>query len=97
MRMMKNNDNETVMVIGIDHGYGNMKTATRCFPSGVARYDKEPIFQNSGLCNGSVKGTGKLYQQRKVYRKNEAVRVERKLDRETEAHHIPESGWKESA
>ena len=27
MRMMKNNDNETVMVIGIDHGYGNMKTA----------------------------------------------------------------------
>ena len=32
---------------GIDHGYGNMKTATRCFPSGVARYDKEPIFQNN--------------------------------------------------
>ena len=49
MRMMKNNRNETVMVIGIDHGYGNMKTATRCFPSGVARYDKEPIFQNNLL------------------------------------------------
>jgi hypothetical protein len=32
---------------GIDHGYGNMKTATRCFPSSVARYDKEPIFQNN--------------------------------------------------
>ena len=43
MRMMKNNRNETIVVIGIDHGYGNMKTATRCFPSGVARYDKEPI------------------------------------------------------
>ena len=39
MRMMKNNNNETIVVIGIDHGYGNMKTATRCFPSGVARYD----------------------------------------------------------
>ena len=49
MRMMKNNNNETVMVIGIDHGYGNMKTATRCFPSGVDRYDKEPIFQNNLL------------------------------------------------
>ena len=49
MRMMKNNRNETVMVIGIDHGYGNMKTVTRCFPSGVARYDKEPIFQNNLL------------------------------------------------
>ena len=49
MRMMKNNNNEIVMVTGIDHGYGNMKTATRCFPSGVARYDKEPIFQNNLL------------------------------------------------
>ena len=49
MRMMKNNNNEIVMVIGIDHGYGNVKTATRCFPSGVARYDKEPIFQNNLL------------------------------------------------
>ena len=49
MRMMKTNKNETIMVIGIDHGYGNMKTATRCFPSGVARYEKEPIFQNNLL------------------------------------------------
>ena len=45
MRMMKTNKNETIMVIRIDHGYGNMKTATRCFPSGVARYEKEPIFR----------------------------------------------------
>ena len=49
MRMMKTNKNEKIMVIGIDHGYGNMKTATRCFPSGVARYEKEPIFQNNLL------------------------------------------------
>ena len=49
MRMMKTNKNETIMVIGIDHGYGNMKTATRCFPSCVARYEKEPIFQNNLL------------------------------------------------
>ena len=49
MRMMKTNKNETIMVIGIDYGYGNMKTATRCFPSGVARYDKESIFQNNLL------------------------------------------------
>lgn len=49
MRMMKTNKNETIIVIGIDHGYGNMKTATRCFPSGVARYEKEPIFQNNLL------------------------------------------------
>ena len=54
MRTMKKNNNETVMVIGIDHGYENMKTATRCFPSGVARYDKEPIFQNNLLKEGGL-------------------------------------------
>ena len=64
MRMMKNNNNETVTVIGIDHGYGNMKTATRCFPSGVARYDKEPIFQNNLLVyNGMYYQIGEEHNQ----------------------------------
>ena len=40
---------------------------------------------------------GKLYQQRKVYRKNETVWMERKLDRETKAHYFSEPGWKEGA
>ena len=26
-------------VIGIDHGYGNMKTANCCFPTGVMKSD----------------------------------------------------------
>ena len=64
MRMMKNNNNEIVTVIGIDHGYGNMKTATRCFPSGVARYDKEPIFQNNLLFyNGMYYQIGEEYKE----------------------------------
>ena len=64
MRMMKNNNNETIMVIGIDHGYGNMKTATRCFPSGVARYDKEPIFQNNLLVyNGMYYQIGEEHKE----------------------------------
>ena len=64
MRMMKNNRNETVMVIGIDHGYGNMKTATRCFPSGVARYDKEPIFQDNLLVyNGMYYQIGEEHKE----------------------------------
>jgi len=64
MRMMKNNNNETVTVIGIDHGYGNMKTATRCFPSGVARYDKEPIFQNNLLVyNGMYYQIGEEHKE----------------------------------
>ena len=64
MRMMKNNNNEIVTVIGIDHGYGNMKTATRCFPSGVARYNKEPIFQNNLLIyNGMYYQIGEEHKE----------------------------------
>ena len=36
-------------IIGIDHGYGNMKTANCCFQAGVTVYDKEPIFKDN-LC-----------------------------------------------
>ena len=32
------------IVIGIDHGYGNMKTSNFCFPTGVIAYDSEPLF-----------------------------------------------------
>lgn len=28
-------------IIGIDHGYGNMKTANCCFPTGVITSDTE--------------------------------------------------------
>lgn len=64
MRMMKTNKNETIMVIGIDHGYGNMKTATRCFPSGVVKYEKEPIFQNNLLVyNGMYYQIGEEHKE----------------------------------
>lgn len=49
MRMMKNKENQIITVIGVDHGYGNMKTACRCFQAGVTRYEKEPTFQNNLL------------------------------------------------
>ena len=35
--------NNTI-IIGIDHGYGNMKTANCCFPTGLIAYDSEPLF-----------------------------------------------------
>ncbi len=39
-------------IIGIDHGYGNMKTANCCFPTGVCAYDAEPLFTSDMLvCN----------------------------------------------
>ncbi len=33
-----------VKIIGIDHGYGNMKTANCCFPTGIMAFDSEPLF-----------------------------------------------------
>lgn len=36
-------------VIGIDHGYGNMKTANCCFKTGLLSYDAEPLF--TGICS----------------------------------------------
>ena len=41
-----------------------MKTATRCFLSGVARYDKEPIFQNNLLVyNGMYYQIGEEHKE----------------------------------
>lgn len=37
------------VIIGIDHGYGNIKTAHTCFKTGVAAYDKEPTFKSNLL------------------------------------------------
>lgn len=31
-------------IIGIDHGFGNMKTANICFSTGIIAYDSEPLF-----------------------------------------------------
>lgn len=36
-------------IIGIDHGYGNMKTANHCFPTGITGYDAEPLFTKDML------------------------------------------------
>lgn len=40
---------EKVLVIAIDHGFGNMKTVNTCFKTGVMAYDSEPTFKNNLL------------------------------------------------
>jgi len=50
MNFMNNyNTNTNPIIIGIDHGYGNIKTAHCCFKTGVAIYDKEPTFKSNLL------------------------------------------------
>ena len=56
--MKKFND---TYVIGIDHGYGNMKTANCCFKTGLLTYDAEPLFTGDMLVYG-----GKYYLMVKV-------------------------------
>lgn len=46
-KIMKNL-NET-KIIGIDHGYGNIKTANHCFKTGIMGYDSEPLFTKDML------------------------------------------------
>ena len=31
-------DMNGIKIIGVDHGYGNIKTANCCFPTGIAGY-----------------------------------------------------------
>ena len=41
--------NELPVVIGVDHGYGNIKTANFCIPTGGTAWDSEPTFKNNLL------------------------------------------------
>ena len=49
-------DFKNKVIIGIDHGYGNIKTANHIFKTGVMEYGAEPLFTNDMLVYG-----GKYY------------------------------------
>ena len=44
MQVFKN-----LKIIGIDHGYGNIKTANTVTPTGVSVFDTEPTFEGNVL------------------------------------------------
>ena len=44
--MQRHND---TLIIAVDHGYGNMKTANHCFPSGILAHEGEPTFPDNLL------------------------------------------------
>lgn len=43
---------QEVKIIGIDNGYGNIKTANCCFPAGLTAHDTEPVFKDELLVYG---------------------------------------------
>lgn len=46
------NHQSNPIIIGIDHGYGNIKTAHCCFKAGIVAYDREPTFKSNLLIYG---------------------------------------------
>lgn len=42
-------ENKKLAVIGVDHGYGNIKTAGTVTPTGITSYDSEPVFNGNVL------------------------------------------------
>ncbi|MCR4622572.1 MAG: ParM/StbA family protein [Clostridiales bacterium] len=42
-------ENRKIAVIGVDHGYGNIKTAGTVTPTGITAYDSEPVFSGNIL------------------------------------------------
>ena len=42
-------DHQGMKIIGIDNGYGNIKTANCCFPAGLTAHDAEPVFKDDLL------------------------------------------------
>ena len=60
MKQLKN-----MQVIGIDHGYGNLKTASGIFPASVLTFDHEPVHAQDLLVSASIgrKPNGRLPKQ----------------------------------
>lgn len=46
---MIKNESKDLLIIGIDHGYGNIKTANHCFKTGITGYESEPLFTKDML------------------------------------------------
>ena len=45
-------DMNGIKIIGVDQGYGNIKTANHCFPTGILAYEHEPLFTGDLLVYG---------------------------------------------
>ena len=54
-------NNTKPVIIGIDHGYGNIKTAHAVFKTGVTAYDKEPTFKSNMLGDGVLEIAAALF------------------------------------
>lgn len=60
------------VIIGIDHGYGNIKTANHIFKTGVMEYDAEPLFTKDMLVyNDKYYTIGEGHKEFKAEKQND--------------------------
>ena len=65
-------DFKSKVIIGIDHGYGNIKTANHIFKTGVMEYDAEPLFTNDMLVyNGKYYTIGEGHKEFKAEKQSD--------------------------
>ncbi len=65
-------DFKNKVIIGIDHGYGNIKTANHIFKTGVMEYDAEPLFTNDMLVyNGKYYTIGEGHKEFKAEKQSD--------------------------
>lgn len=89
-------------IIGIDHGYGNMKTANHRFKTGISAYDSEPLFTADMLTfNGRYYLIGEGHKKFIAEKVNDedyyiltlvAIARELKAENLTEAHVVLATG-----
>ena len=65
-------DFKNKVIIGIDHGYGNIKTANHIFKTGVMEYDAEPLFTKDMLVyDGKYYTIGEGHKEFKAEKQND--------------------------
>lgn len=70
-----------IKIIGVDAGYGNMKTANFCFRTGLTAYDTEPLFTKN---KAQITSLRKENQDSKEI-EQQSVKIQDALDRAFEA------------
>ena len=65
-------DFKNKVIIGIDHGYGNIKTANHIFKTGIMEYDAEPLFTKDMLVyNGKYYTIGEGHKEFKAEKQSD--------------------------
>ena len=61
MREIREYNMNGTIILGVDNGYGNVKTAHRVFPTGIIKCDSEPVLSKEYIEYDGVNAVFILY------------------------------------